>query len=472
MNSEFHVEENGKLKEITMEETIFEELRELNRQLASLKKDIVKVDKKISKVERRTDRPWKRVKCWLKAKSKKNTFFGRTIKRLIHDYSVTWKYLYCLSQRRKGVQNNKIVFISHRGKQYSCNPMYLSEYLMEKYPGEFEIVWAFNKPNDFKYLEERGVRVVKKESKEHLHHLMTAKVIVTNVDFFAFLPKVKGQIALDTWHGGGAYKTCGFANVQNLRTNHQKRHLKRLYSKVNLYCSSSAMFTQQTIRESRLFDGEVMEVGMPRNDILVNRNRADIDAKVREYFSLDEDVKIVLYAPTYRSVAEAADFQNLDTEKLLTSLEDRFGGKWCCLYRAHHLAKKASVSADGVENDSVLSAVGYPDMQELLYAADVLISDYSSCIWDFSLQYKPVFLYCPDLEKYTDTRNFYIPIENWHFMLTKSQEELEQYISNFDQEEYRCGIQAHHRELRNCESGEATKTICKRIYDACFENQK
>ena len=450
-----------------MNEEILQELRRLNRQLKELDEKVEKLKKKANKVDRQTATPWQKFKRRIKKASNKPTLVGRVLRKLINCYRYGWRYVYCLIMRRKGIQNNKIVFISHRGKQYSCNPMYLSKYLMKHYPGKFEIVWAFDAPDNFKYLKNEGIQVVKKESKEHLAHLMTAKVIVTNVDFFIYLPKVKGQIALDTWHGGGSYKTCGFANAQNLMTNRQRRYFERLYSKVNLYCSSSRAFTQQTIRESRLFQGEVLEVGMPRNDILISRDKPQIEVKVRKYFSMSKDTKILLYAPTYRSVAESENIPELDMGRLSKALGERFGGKWCCLYRAHHLGTPADME-DEIDNDTLLSAMEYPDMQELLYAADVLVSDYSSCIWDFSLQHKPVFLYCPDLDKYTSSRDFYTPIENWHFILTRDQQELEARILAFDEAEYRKGVEQHHQELGSCESGQATKAICEKIFDECF----
>lgn len=446
-----------------MDKEILLELKKINEQLVQLDAKTRRIEAKTKHIDEQTAEIWTKFKRKLKTVSAKRTLVGRILKRLIYYYRISWRYLYCLLARQQGVQANKIVFISHRGKQYSCSPMYLCEYLLEHYPGEFKIVWAFNRPQSFKYLKEKGITVVAKESKAHLKHLMTAKVIVTNVDFYIYQPRVKGQIALDTWHGGGAYKTCGFANIQNLKTKKRQRHFKRLYSKVNLYCSSSAAFTQQTIRDSRLFHGEVLEVGLPRNDILVKRDRPDIDAKVREYFGIEQETKIVIYAPTYRSIDEVENMQNLDVERLLDVLAERFGGTWCCLYRQHHLGALKNFA-----NDNILPATAYPDMQELLYTADVLVSDYSSCIWDFSLQYRPVFLYCPDLDKYTSSRDFYIPIENWHFVLTRSQEELEEKVQTFDEEEYRKGITAHHQELGNCESGRATQLLCERVYEECF----
>lgn len=405
----------------------------------------------------------KKIKGKLKKAAKKEDVLGHLMKKMISLYRNGWRALYCLIAKREKIQNNKIVFISHLGKQYSCNPMYICKYLLENYPGKFEIVWAFNKPKQFSYLKEEGITVVKKEGKSHLKHLMTAKVIVTNVDFYAYLPKVKGQIALDTWHGGGSYKTCGFANAGNLKTRGMRRHLKKLYSKVNLYVSSSTVFTQQTIRQSRLFSGEVLEIGMPRNDILINRDCPDIIGKVRAHFGIDQDTKIALYAPTYRNKAELVEMEALDVDRLREALKKRFGGEWCCLYRQHHFGKLENAHPEGV-----LSAVEYPDMQELLYAADVLISDYSSCIWDFSLQYKPIFLYCPDLWRYQAVRDFYTPIDQWHFILAHDQDELDKKIREFDEAEYKKGILLHHQELGITESGQATKEICKRIYRECY----
>lgn len=383
---------------------------------------------------------------------------GRIIKYAGKLYGITWRYIFCISQLRKPLEKKKIVFFSHKGKQYSCNPMYICEYLMEKYPGEFQMVWAFKEPEKFSYLKEKGIHVVKYESVEHVRAMMTAKVIVTNVDTFVYLPKRKGQIVLDTWHGGGAYKTCGFMNPQNLNRLRKKLHFKRLYSRINLYLSSSKMFSEQTIRQSRIFDGEILEYGMPRNDILVRRDREDIKEKVRKYFGLEEEKKIVLYAPTFRSEKENDNYRKPDFTEVEKALKDRFGGDWCTLFRQHHFYD---------DDKSTISATAYPDMQELLYTADVLITDYSSSIWDFSLMFKPVFLYCPDLKHYKDERNFYMPIEKWPFVLCENQKELVHKIENFDQEKYEADVKEHHRILGNCETGFATEKVCDRIYKEC-----
>ena len=385
---------------------------------------------------------------------------ARAIRYTIKMQGILRRGVYYRSQLKRGIQKNKIVYMCHHGKQYACNPMYICEYLMEHYPYEFDMVWAFKEPDEFRDLEKRGVRVVKYNSKEHIREMATAGVVVTNVDTFPYMKNRSGQMVLDTWHGGGAYKTCGFANPQNLDRLRKRIHYKNLYSKINLYMSSSKMFSEQTIRFSRGYDGEILEVGMPRNDILVNQNRPDISRKVREYVGFSPEDKIALYAPTYRSLYEQNNFVEPDFGQIQQSLEKRFGGSWKVLYRQHHFYPEKDVE--------ILSATAYPDMQELLYTADVLITDYSSSIWDFSLMFKPVFLYCPDLDKYRSERDFYLPIEQWPFYLCHNQTELDATIEAFDRKDYEKRVEGHHALLGNCETGHATETVCKRIAEHCL----
>ncbi len=102
-------------------------------------------------------------------------------------------------------------------------------------------------------------------------------------------------------------------------------------------------------------------------------------------------------------------------------------------------------------------------MQELIYVADVLISDYSSCIWDASLAGIPCFLYVRDLKKYLSDRNFYTPISEWPFPMAQSEDELCRIITNFNERKYAEDVASHHKALGSFESGEASKKIFEYI---------
>lgn len=104
-------------------------------------------------------------------------------------------------------------------------------------------------------------------------------------------------------------------------------------------------------------------------------------------------------------------------------------------------------------------------MQELLCAADILITDYSSSIWDFSFTYRPCFLYAPDLAKYEAESGFFVPIEDWPFPLAETNEELIENIKNFDSKKYIEDVKKHHRDLGSYETGHATERFCKLLFE-------
>lgn len=108
--------------------------------------------------------------------------------------------------------------------------------------------------------------------------------------------------------------------------------------------------------------------------------------------------------------------------------------------RAHSAYDKMSY-----ESKNAISASFYPDTQELLCAADVLLTDYSSSIWNFGLTSKPCFLFAPDLEKYeTSDRGFYTPILEWPGILVEDNDSLINAIENFDEESYKLKLEKHY----------------------------
>ena len=106
------------------------------------------------------------------------------------------------------------------------------------------------------------------------------------------------------------------------------------------------------------------------------------------------------------------------------------GEKWYVLYRAHRYSEDDSA---GLDPECSADVTDYPDMQELLAAADMLITDYSSCIWDYSFLYRPCFLYTPDLREYLAKTGFYVDIHEWPFPICENMEDLEKQIRSFDE---------------------------------------
>ena len=362
----------------------------------------------------------------------------------------------------KKIKENRIVFTGltgGNGYEYSGNPMYLCEDILRKTPGQYEIIWAVSDPDKYCFLEERGIRLIKHFSLSSFGWLLTAKVIVSNGSYAPWFPFRKGQYFINTWHGGGAYK-----KIENSKpdANWATRHRARFCAEnISLFVSTCKAATDKLIRGSFCYNGEVMEVGMPRNDFLVRGETTQAREAVLQYYGLEEDTKVLLYAPTYRYSSMEV---KLDADRLIHMLEQR-GEKWVFLYRAHRYQDenmKIKVTGDLVRNAS-----GYPDMQQLLAAADMMITDYSSNIWDYSFLYRPCFLYTPDLEEYVEKTGFYVDIQQWPFSTAKTQEELWHLIECYNEEDNRKKIEAHHKMMGAAETGHACEYIEERIAGVC-----
>ena len=363
------------------------------------------------------------------------------------------------------VHSNRIAMIGHLNKPFSCNPKYIAKYLLSKYKNVFEIIYAVRNPNKE---TQNGITFVKIFSLKQFYYFCTSKVIICNGGMPTYLPKRQEQYVINTWHAGGAYKSCS-PDVQNFP------YAKMKLIKHKTKCTDLALSSCKTHTEKALPDdiynykGEVLNSGLPRNDIFFTDVQVIRKAVCRD-LNIDENNIIILFAPTFRGsidsftkkAGDAAFVSNLDVDRLIKTIEKKYCNKVTVLIRAHQ------DMIGLITSDSCIDVTSYPDVQELLCAANILISDYSSIIWDFSLMNKPCFLYCPDLDYYlNDDRGVYTPIETWPGILCQTNEELEFAILNFNDEEYRKKVEKHHRDLGSYETGTACEQVCKRIADVC-----
>ena len=362
------------------------------------------------------------------------------------------------------IKKNRITFISMAGKQYSCNPKYISEYLQKKYAGKYEIIWSIRDPKLIKQLERRGIKAVKYRSIQHYYYKITSKVSISNSHWGNEIPSRKSQVEIYTGHGGGGGTKQGAKNDKTIHDNIAHYIGYMLDSKrYTIMMASSKLMLKNTCREGMCFKGPVI-AGTPRNDILINRNRPDLTLKVRKYFNLRPGVNLLLYAPTWRNNGNEKDFYTIDYERLKENLKKRFGGEWVILMRLHNLVDRTIMN----NVSGVVDATDYPDMHELLYVVDAVISDYSSFVWDFSFTYRPCFLYCPDLDQYICERDFNTPIETWGFPVCKNNNELEDMILGFDSVAYTEGLKKRQKICGSYEDGKATRRIVRVINAMCY----
>lgn len=329
------------------------------------------------------------------------------------------------------LKKNRILFLSFAGSQYSDSPKYVYEYMKDRF-SDYEYVWAFNEPEKFKWLESENCRVIHAHGKEFIKYFTSSKVIVTNNAVNSYLPVRKNQVVLNTWHGGGVGKKVGFS--ANKPDPYNKYYFKAQNKKYKAYITSSKYLIKTFLKEGFHYNGEILRFGLPRNSILFG-DHEPIVRKVREHFGISESAKIIMYAPTFRGDFRNSSFittgEQIDFERVMDSFRKKFGTDCVLFFRAHYTMKQ------GLVEGNFIDATDYPDMQELLCAADVLISDYSSCIHDMALMYKPVFLYVPDYREYEESPGFCLDIKKWPYPFTTDNGELNEAVLRFDEEKYK-----------------------------------
>lgn len=356
------------------------------------------------------------------------------------------------------LQDNKILAMAYQSKQFACNPKYITEYLRTNHPGEFEITWAFRDAHRFEWLKEWGYEVVEMYSKEYLHAAATARTVIYNMRMPVALKFRPEQLTIGTGHGGGAYKKLLLDNPQVRRVD--RWEIAQASDNTRLYLSSCTAYTEHVIRGAFGHQGEVLESGMPRNDMLANGSYQQAVSRVRRHYRIPEGVRVVLYAPTYRKGTRVPSDYGIDMPSVLGALKRRFGGEWVAMIRMHYFIQSPLESSGAYH---YIDATDYWDMQELLAAADVLITDYSSSVWDYSLLQRPGFLLATDLEKYEVKQGFYTPFEQWPFPTARSNDELLATIAAFDEAENAARTKGHHEALGSKEDGLATERVVQRI---------
>lgn len=364
--------------------------------------------------------------------------------------------LFFLFARIHPIDNKKIVICAMQGTRYGDNPFYISEILRNS-GNDYEIVWLLN-PNVKEELPKGIRRADYSNIFESTKELATAKVwIDSNTKLSGFL-KRKGQLYVQTWHGSYGLKKIGMDLGKNLPLIDRRNFLYN--SKNEDIMVSNSRRTSEIYRDAFGYKGNIIEKGSPRNDMLLS-NAEDYSEKVRSYFGLSEDKKLVLYAPTFRNDYRT-DSMKLDFERLISDLEKKFSGEWVVLVRLHY--KNLEDAKEFIEySDRIINATDYGVMQELLAVVDVLITDYSSCMFDFATTEKPCFIYASDLEKYDKERGNYYSMEELPFPLATNNDELENVIGNYDKVSYINSLHELFDKVGLNETGKASEAVADYI---------
>ena len=360
------------------------------------------------------------------------------------------------------IKRNKIVFSNFLGRGYGCNCKYICNKLLEK-KEEYDIVWLVSSDN---ICLPEGVRPVRIFSLRYYYELATSRIWVDNCrkSFGTF--KRNGQYYIQTWHGDMPLKKIEADAITKL-TPEYVCQAKRDSEMADLFVSGSR-FTSNLYRNAFWYDGEIAEIGMPRMEILLKNNK-NTKKEIKEQLGIDENTKIVFYVPTFRknSSKDNIDVYKLEWCSILRVIEQKFQGNWIGMIRLHPNIANLSQYLD--LPTSVIDVTNFPDMQELLLISDLCITDYSSCMFEFAMTYKGVFLYVPDFEEYRKDRDVYFSLEETPFDIAYNTAELESNIIRFDTSLYQSNLNAFFKEHGVVINENSASVLVNRIYQLCYQ---
>jgi CDP-glycerol glycerophosphotransferase len=209
---------------------------------------------------------------------------------------------------------------------------------------------------------------------------------------------------------------------------------------------------------------------MPRNDKLVHiNNYRDEATEVRKLLGISNDVKVLLYAPTFRD-DKGCQQCAIDIAASIANLEAN-GEKWICLIRSHSLSKGFSTFNSQLSTLNYKDVTSYPDMADLLLIADLLITDYSSCAGDFLLTGRPVVLAHFDREQYeAQGRPLWVNPSEAGYLVAKNQGELNQILSHLQSYNHQAIADKINRFYGTKETGHSSEAIVRRIIQELNKN--
>lgn len=285
-------------------------------------------------------------------------------------------------------------FESFYGRITGCNPLALNDELVAKHP-KFERYWAVR---DLSVAVPEGAVPVVDGTTAWWRARGECRWLVVNDWLRARFTPREGQTVLQTWHGT-MYKKVGLDRGEQLDAEEREFMLGERM-KWDLLLSQNPHSTR-VFRESYLSNPPIYEEGYPRNDLLVHGS----GEKIRELLGIGQDKIVILYAPTWRDDrTELVDY--LDPNKLARDLGDRY----VVLLRAH--SRVIRVGRAAKVEPGVLDVSTYPSTTDMMLISDMMITDYSSMMFDYAVTQRPIIFFTPDLDEYRDQlRGVYLDLE-------------------------------------------------------------
>ena len=317
---------------------------------------------------------------------KHNAFISRVF---IGSVSICLKFVGLFVRTR----NNTVIFSGH-SRKYNDSPRVIYEYMLSQPRfSDMHFIWALENPEEGASIP-GNPEIVKADTFKYFRRTLAAKYWITCVNIDRNLKyKKKKTKYLNTWHGT-PLKTIGNSAAGRKDYN---------FSHINLFCSAGEYEKEIYIRDFCLRPESIINTGLPRNDELYSFSETEKN-EIRERLGIPADKKVILYAPTWRDSKDKGKEYAIKPPMDVSKWKDKLSGEYVLLFRTHPYTNKLL----GIQfDDFVMDYTNYPVINDLLKIADILISDYSATVFDYSILERPIVCFAYDYETYAKERGLY-----------------------------------------------------------------
>ena len=366
--------------------------------------------------------------------------------------------------QKMSLKNDWIIFESFVGRNYSGQPKYIYQYLQKEYDDQYKYIWIVDKKN---IKIEGKHKTVKRFGIRYFYYMTRSKYWVNNMRQPSWLPRKKGQIMLETWHGTPLKKL-----VFDMEDVHAVNpHYKAIVYKQSRgwdYLLSDNPFSTEKFQSCFRFDKEkILEVGYPANDPLYAPDLEQRAAVIKKKLGIPLNKKVLLYAPTWRddNYYDAGEYK-FELALDLDRMKKEFGDEYVILLRMHYwIVDRLDLSA---YEGFTYNVSAYDDITELYMISDICMTDYSSVFFDFANLRRPILFYMYDMDKYRDVlRGFYLDVEkDLPGPLLFTNDEVVDALKNIDKitEKYKEKYDAFYDRFCCIDDGNAAKRVVEAVF--------
>ena len=297
-----------------------------------------------------------------------------------------------------------ILFMCFGGRRATDSPRRLLEEFQRR-GTQWPMYWAIA---DFSVPVPAGTEPVLIGSRLWYQLLIESRILINNNNFPFYFRKREGQVYIQTWHGTPLKKLGNDV----ARTNFSLSYWNLMWREAKYWDALLAQngYATEILANCFGFEGQVVAEGYPRNDSLTAERMEQDRPAIRRRLGIPEGKTAILYAPTWRDDAKTASRQyEMVTYLDFEAAQQQLGEDYVLLLRGHHNIASQRQTAS---NKFVIDVTEYPEVNDLYAAADILVNDYSSVMFDFCVTGKPILFLTPDIAQYRDsTRGFYFDLE-------------------------------------------------------------